>query len=111
MAVKATYRLSKSAIIRLLIVSVCAAYTIVKLVIEIRLILSVSIYKTYTYIILYILMAYAVMLWRRSYSATVIMDMLRVYTGHVLITNYHYLIWPLFSVYARYMHCHKLGYL
>ena len=43
-------------------VSVYAAYTIVKLVIEIRLILSVSIYKTYAYIILYILVAYAVIL-------------------------------------------------
>jgi len=60
--VEATYRLLKSAIIRLLIVSVYTAYIIVKLVIEIRLILSVSIYKTYAYIMLYILVAYAVML-------------------------------------------------
>jgi len=90
--VEATYRLSKSAIIRLLIVSVYAAYAMVKLVIEIRLIFSISIYKTYAYIILYILVAYTVMLWRRSYSATVIVDMLRVYIGHILITNYHYLI-------------------
>jgi len=60
--VEATYRLLKSTIIRLLIVSIYIAYAIVKLVIEIRLILSVSIYKTYAYIILYILMAYAVML-------------------------------------------------
>ena len=89
---EATYRLSKSAIIRLLIVSVYAAYAMVKLVIEIRLIFSISIYKTYAYIILYILVAYTVMLWRRSYSATVIVDMLRVYIGHILITNYHYLI-------------------
>ena len=59
---EATYRLLKSAIIRLLIVSVYTAYIIVKLVIEIRLILSVSIYKTYAYIMLYILVAYAVML-------------------------------------------------
>ena len=111
MAVEATYRLLKSAIVRLLIVSVYTAYAIVKLVMEIRLILSVSIYKTYAYVILYILVAYAVMLWRRSYSATVIMDMLRVCMGYVLITNYHYLIWPLFSAYVRHMHCHKLGYL
>ena len=59
---EATYGLSKSAIIRLLIVSIYTAYAIVKLVIEIRLILSISIYKTYTYIILYILVAYAVIL-------------------------------------------------
>ena len=59
---EATYRLLKSVIIRLLIVSVYAAYAIVKLVIKIRLILSVSIYKTYTYIMLYILIAYAVIL-------------------------------------------------
>ena len=111
MAVEATYRLLKSAIIRLLIVSIYAAYIIVKLIMEIRLILSISIYKTYAYVILYILIAYAVMLWRRSCGATVIIDMLRVYTGHILITNYHYLIWPLFSVYTRHMHCHKLGYL
>ena len=108
---EATYRLSKSAIIRLLMVSVYMAYTIVKLVMEIRLVLSVSICKTYAYIILYILVAYAIMLWRRSCGVTIIMDMLRVCTGHVLMTNYHYLIWPLFSVYARHMHCHKLGYL
>ena len=92
MAAEATCGLSKSAIIRLLIVSVYAAYTIIKLVMGIRLILSVSIYKTYTYIVLYILIAYAVMLWRRSYSATVVVDMLRVCTGHVLMNNYHYLI-------------------
>ena len=92
MAVEATYRLLKSAIVRLLIVSIYAAYAMVKLVIEIRLILFVSIYKTYAYIILYILIAYTVMLWRRSYSVTIIIDMLRVYIGHVLITNYHYLI-------------------
>jgi len=109
--VKATYRLLKSAIVRLLIVSVYAAYIIIKLVIEIRLILSVSIYKTYAYIVLYILIAYAMILWRRSYSATVVIDILRVYIGHILMTNYHYLIWPLFSAYARYIHCHKLGYL
>ena len=60
--VEATYRLLKSIIIRLLIVSVYTAYVIVKLVMEIRLILSISIYKTYAYIILYILIAYAVML-------------------------------------------------
>jgi len=60
--VEATYGLLKSAIVRLLMVSIYAAYTIVKLVMEIRLILSVSIYKTYAYIILYILVAYAVML-------------------------------------------------
>jgi len=60
--VEATYRLSKSVIVRLLIVSVYTAYVIVKLVIEIRLILSISIYKTYAYIVLYILVAYAVML-------------------------------------------------
>jgi len=92
LAVKATYGLLKSAIIRLLMVSVYTAYTMVKLVMEIRLIFFVSIYKTYAYIVLYILVAYAVMLWRRSYSATIIMDMLRVYIGHVLMTNYHYLI-------------------
>ena len=109
--VEATYRLLKSTIIRLLMVSIYTAYTIVKLVMEIRLILSVNIYKTYTYVMLYILIAYAIMLWRRSYSATVVIDMLHVYTGHVLITNYHYLIWLLFSVYAQYIHCHKLGYL
>ena len=57
-----TYRLLKSTIIRLLIVSIYTAYIIVKLVIEIRLILSISICKTYAYIILYILIAYAVML-------------------------------------------------
>ena len=62
MAAEATYGLLKSAIVRLLIVSIYAAYIIVKLVIEIRLILSVSIYKTYTYVVLYILMVYAVML-------------------------------------------------
>ena len=62
MAAEATCGLLKSAIVRLLIVSVYAAYIIVKLVIEIRLILSVSIYKTYTYVVLYILVAYAVML-------------------------------------------------
>jgi len=90
--VEATYRLLKSAIIRLLIVSVYTAYTIVKLVIEIRLILSISIYKTYAYIVLYILIAYTIILWRRSYGATIVMDMLRVYMGYVLITNYHYLI-------------------
>ena len=89
---EATYRLLKSAIIRLLIVSVYTAYTIVKLVIEIRLILSISIYKTYAYIVLYILIAYTIILWRRSYGATIVMDMLRVYMGYVLITNYHYLI-------------------
>jgi len=111
LAAEATYGLLKSAIVRLLIVSIYAAYIIVKLVIEIRLVLSISIYKTYAYIILYILVAYAVMLWRRSCSATIVMDMLRVCIGHVLMTNYHYLIWPLFSAYARYMHCHKLGYL
>ena len=82
----------KSTIIRLLMVSVYTAYIIVKLVMEIRLVLSVSIYKTYAYVVLYILMAYAIMLWRRSCSVTVIMDMLRVYIGHVLMTNYHYLI-------------------
>jgi len=60
--VEATCGLLKSIIVRLLIVSVYTAYTIVKLVIEIRLILSVSIYKTYAYIMLYILMAYAIML-------------------------------------------------
>ena len=59
---EATYGLLKSAIIRLLMVSVYAAYTMVKLVIEIRLILSVSICKTYAYIMLYILIAYAIML-------------------------------------------------
>ena len=84
--------MSKSAIVRLLIVSIYAAYTMVKLVMEIRLILFISIYKTYAYIILYILIAYAVILWRRSCGATIIIDMLRVYTGYVLITNYHYLI-------------------
>jgi len=84
--------LLKSTIIRLLMVSVYTAYIIVKLVMEIRLVLSVSIYKTYAYVVLYILMAYAIMLWRRSCSVTVIMDMLRVYIGHVLMTNYHYLI-------------------
>ena len=89
---EATYGLLKSAIIRLLMVSVYAAYIMVKLVIEIRLILSVSICKTYAYIMLYILVAYAVMLWRRSYGATIVMDMLRVCIGHVLMTNYHYLI-------------------
>ena len=89
---EATYRLLKSAIIRLLIVSVYTAYIIVKLVIEIRLILFVSIYKTYTYIILYILVAYAMMLWRRSCSVTIIVDILRVCIGHILITNYYYLI-------------------
>ena len=109
--VKATCGLLKSAIVRLLMVSVYIVYTMVKLVMEIRLILSISIYKTYAYIVLYILMAYAVMLWRRSCGATVVVDMLRVYMGHVLITNYHYLIWPLFSAYTRYMHCYKLGYL
>jgi len=60
--VETTYRLLKSTIIRLLIVSIYTAYIIVKLVIEIRLILSISICKTYAYIILYILIAYAVML-------------------------------------------------
>jgi len=90
--VEATYGLLKSAIIRLLMVSVYTAYTMVKLVIEIRLILFVSICKTYAYIMLYILVAYAVMLWRRSYSTTIIVDMLRVCMGHVLMTNYHYLI-------------------
>ena len=59
---EATCGLSKSAIVRLLMVSVCAAYAMVKLVMEICLILSVSICKTYTYIVLYILVAYAVML-------------------------------------------------
>ena len=62
MVIEATYRLLKSAIVRLLIVSIYTAYVMVKLVIEIRLILSVSIYKTYAYIVLYILMAYAIML-------------------------------------------------
>jgi hypothetical protein len=62
LAVEATYGLLKSVIIRLLIVSVYAVYIIVKLVIRIRLILSVSIYKTYAYIILYILIVYAIML-------------------------------------------------
>ena len=111
MAAEATYGLLKSTIIRLLIVSVYMAYAIVKLVIEIRLILFISIYKTYAYIILYILVAYAVILWRRSYGATVIVDILRVCIGHVLMTNYYYLIWLLFSAYARHMHCYKLGYL
>ena len=60
--VEASYRLLKSIIVRLLIVSVYAAYIIVKLVIGIRLILSISIYKTYTYIILYILIVYAIIL-------------------------------------------------
>jgi len=60
--VEATYRLLKSAIVRLLIVSVYAAYIMVKLVMEIRLVLSVSICKTYAYIMLYILVAYAMML-------------------------------------------------
>ena len=110
MAAEATYRLLKSAIVRLLIVSVYTAYAMVKLVMEIRLVFSVSIYKTYAYVVLYILVAYAMILWRRSCSATIV-DMLRVCIGHVLMTNYHYLIWPLFSAYARYMHCHKLGYL
>ena len=59
---EATYRLLKSAIVRLLIVSVYAAYIMVKLVMEIRLVLSVSICKTYAYIMLYILVAYAMML-------------------------------------------------
>jgi len=49
--------------------------------------LSISIYKAYTYIALYILIAYAIMLWRRSCGATVIIDILRVCIGHVLITN------------------------
>ena len=92
MAAKATYGLLKSVIVRLLMVSVYAAYVMVKLVIEICFILSVSICKTYAYVVLYILMAYAVMLWRRSYGVTIIVDMLRVYMGHVLMTNYHYLI-------------------
>jgi len=60
--VEATCRLLKSIIVRLLMVSIYAAYTMVKLVMEIRLVLSVSIYKTYAYIMLYILMAYAIML-------------------------------------------------
>jgi len=60
--VEATYRLLKSVIVRLLIVSVYTVYIIVKLIIEIRLILSVSICKTYAYIMLYILMAYTIML-------------------------------------------------
>ena len=51
-----------------------------------------SICKAYTYVALYILIAYAVILWRRSRSATIIMDMLRVCIGHILITNYYYLI-------------------
>ena len=89
---EATCGLLKSIIVRLLIVSVYAAYTIVKLVIGIRLILSISIYKTYTYIMLYILIAYAVILWRRSCYTTIVVDMLRVYTGYVLITNYYYLL-------------------
>jgi len=92
LAAKATYGLLKSVIVRLLMVSVYAAYVMVKLVIEICFILSVSICKTYAYVVLYILMAYAVMLWRRSYGVTIIVDMLRVYMGHVLMTNYHYLI-------------------
>ena len=57
---EATYGLSKSIIIRLLIVSVYAAYTMVKLIIGVCLILSISIYKTYTYIMLYILIVYAI---------------------------------------------------
>jgi hypothetical protein len=52
----------KNYFIRLLIVSIYTAYIIVKLVIRIRLILSISIYKAYTYIILYILIVYAVIL-------------------------------------------------
>jgi len=60
--VEATYRLLKFAIIRLLIVSIYIAYVMVKLVIKIRLILFISIYKTYAYIMLYILVAYAIIL-------------------------------------------------
>jgi hypothetical protein len=62
LAVEATYGLSKSAIVRLLIVGVCAAYIIIKFIIKIRPSLSVSIYKAYTYIALYILIAYAIIL-------------------------------------------------
>ena len=60
--VEATCGLLKSIIIRLLIVSVYIAYIMVKLVIGIRLIFSISIYKTYAYIILYIPILYAMML-------------------------------------------------
>ena len=64
--------------------------------------LSVSICKAYAYVALYILVAYAVMLWRRSRGATVVVDMLRVCTGHVLMTNYHYLIWPHWCICTAY---------
>ena len=49
------------------------------------------------------------MLWRRSHSITIVVDILRVYIDYVLMTNFHYLIWPhldICCVYTLPIHLH-----
>ena len=70
--------------------------------------LDVSIYSAYVQAIQYILVAYTMVLWR-SLDATVVMDMRRVYTGHVLMTQLAYFtqqlvecICPVYAFHALY---------
>src|SRR6266700_793859 len=64
-----------------------------KLVIRICLSLSINIYKAYACIVLYIFIIYT-LLWRRNHVTIIVLHILHIYTGHVLMTNCDYFIWP-----------------